>query len=182
MVQSLPSDEASKYIYVLTPDHGLIGARAQGVRELKSKLRPHLEDFCYSHLSLIRGKQGWRITNAQRLGKNGLGASAHTMLNRVYSLLKVLCAGEEPNQQLFEIVRNAHEYISTSKPSESKLKSLENLTVLRILSVLGYVGEDAGLRPLLDSSEITKEYLQKAQEKNTKLIKTINNSLKETQI
>ena len=181
-MQSIPSDEGSRFIYVLTPDHGLIGARAQGVRELKSKLRPHLEDFCYSHISLIRGRHGWKITNAQRLGQNGLGSSAHLMLNRVYPLLKVLCAGEEPNQKLFEIVKNTHEFVSKEKPDEENLRHLEKLTVLRILSELGYVGDEPELDEILGPVEVNKKDLEKTKEKSLKVVKTINNSLKETQI
>lgn len=95
---SSPSGEASKSYSIYTEDFGLVMARAQGVRKLDSKLRYNLDDFSFVTLSLVRGREFWRLTGAQRedLPKGGEVARA-----RVLSLVKRLVQGEERNDALF---------------------------------------------------------------------------------
>ena len=56
--------EANKYFRIFTKDFGMVGAMAQGIRLLQSKLRYSLQDYSYSKISLVRGKQVWRIVGA----------------------------------------------------------------------------------------------------------------------
>jgi len=60
---SRDAGEANKYYFLLTRELGLIHAFAQGVRELKSKLRYSLAELSYVKVSLVRGKEKWRLTS-----------------------------------------------------------------------------------------------------------------------
>src|SRR3989344_5676480 len=66
---ALPHGEASRYMVLYTREFGLVRAAAQGLRELKSKLRYSLQPFSLSVVNLVHGRSGWRIVNA-RLAKN----------------------------------------------------------------------------------------------------------------
>src|SRR3989344_4801484 len=95
---SMPLGEANKYISIFTRDLGLIRASAQGVRSVSSKLRYGLQDFSQSTISLVRGKNVWRVTNA--LPYKNLFASFKNdeskflLCTNVLSLVKKLVAGE----------------------------------------------------------------------------------------
>ncbi|MCX6713171.1 MAG: recombination protein O N-terminal domain-containing protein, partial [Candidatus Vogelbacteria bacterium] len=61
-----PSGEANKIFYLLTPDLGLVVAKAQGIRLLKSKLRFQVAKFSRVRASLVRGKEVWRLIGVER--------------------------------------------------------------------------------------------------------------------
>ena len=67
VISSSPQGEANKQLDLLTRDFGLIRATAQGVRWLKSKLRYSLTDFSFTHASLVRGKEFWRVLTRMNL-------------------------------------------------------------------------------------------------------------------
>ena len=64
VLKSVPTGEGSSYFYIFTKDLGLLVATAKSVREERSKLRYGLQPFSISNISLVRGKESWRITNA----------------------------------------------------------------------------------------------------------------------
>ena len=60
----LPSLEASKTLYLLTRDFGLIVAHARAVREHASKLRYGLQDLSHAYVDLVATNQGWKAVSA----------------------------------------------------------------------------------------------------------------------
>jgi recombinational DNA repair protein (RecF pathway) len=99
---SAPSGEASKVYSIYTEDFGLVRARAQNVRSLSSKLRYNLDDFALCAVALVRGKEFWRLTGAE---KEALDPSKAPARARVLNLLKRLVQGEEPNPELFAALK-----------------------------------------------------------------------------
>src|SRR5690349_10081885 len=65
IIDSRPSGEAGKLLYIFTKDHGLVMATAQGIRLEKSKLRYFIQDYSFGVYSFVKGKEYWRLTNAQ---------------------------------------------------------------------------------------------------------------------
>lgn len=65
IIDSRPSGEAGKLLYIFTRDHGLVMATAQGIRLEKSKLRYFIQDYSFGTYSFVKGKEYWRLTNAQ---------------------------------------------------------------------------------------------------------------------
>lgn len=102
----------------------MIRASAIAVRKMQSKLRPHLTDFSLVSVSLVRGRETWRITAARRF----LAAPPH--LIRPLLLVRRLVHGEMAQPKLFSILREA---FMGNMPETS--------AVLRILHELGYVDE-----------------------------------------
>jgi DNA repair protein RecO (recombination protein O) len=127
-----PLREADRVYSVLTRDLGLIRATAIGVRKDASKLRGSLEPLTLASISLVRGKEYWRITSAQTIENI---VSAPEVL-RPLILLEKLVQGEASNPQLFEAVQ---EIILSQKPDD---EMFEICLVASILFHLGYLNKE----------------------------------------
>ncbi len=125
---SAPSGEASKTYSIYTEEFGLIAARAQGVRLLASKLRYNLEEYSLATLSLVRGREVWRVTGAEKEPLPGSGAR---MRARILNLARRLVQGEERNDILFSALL----CLKDEKASETAI-------LAEILSGLGYLDKE----------------------------------------
>lgn len=130
-------------VTLLTSDLGIVRARAQGLRKPGAKMASALLTFVESDLVLVRGSEGWRVTNAIEL-KNwarALTSSAKVRAGRVVGLLLRLVAGEETDETLFPVFTGLLEALTED---ESLHDAAECLAALRILRALGL---DAGEVP-----------------------------------
>ena len=177
---SAPYGEANKFFFLYTRELGFITASAQSVRAIQSKLRFNLQDFSSVSVSLVRGKEMWRITNV------GFGVSfsqkgeAFQIWVRLCSLLRRLLHGEERNDSLFEIVSGVFSYLKSASISE--LHDAEAIAVLRILKSLGYMGSEDFLSPFMASSDFTPELLARMKTFRQTALSKINQSLRETHL
>ncbi len=124
MLAAWPLREADRTYTILTRDLGLVRASATGVRKEGSKLRGALEPLVLSEISLVRGKEYWRITSAEVLRS----LAAAPTLARPLALLQRLVQGEEPHPELFDAV-------------EAHLGAQEETLASHILYHLGYLKE-----------------------------------------
>jgi DNA repair protein RecO len=146
VVASFPEGEASKFLLIFTKDLGLVGAAAKSVRSEKSKLRYALQDYSMCGVSLVRGKDIWRIVNA-RPGinlyenlQNDRGKRSAAV--RLVSLIRKLVAGEERNEVLFDAVSKTFRFLLASDLTKDELVNFQLIAALRILYHLGYVGDN----------------------------------------
>jgi len=136
VLRERPQKEADRIYTILTRDLGLIRASASGVRKEVSKLRSALEPYSLSQVSLVRGREYWRITSAvlennlYTTFKNSKGLKP---LLKVFILLEKLIGGESPNQDLFDSVRRAVRHYD---PEDNMF---EPQLVAEILFHLGYL-------------------------------------------
>ncbi len=56
--------ESGLMLTLLTEDFGLVRAKAEGLRKPGAKLAGALQTLCESDVTLVRGKEGWRLTGA----------------------------------------------------------------------------------------------------------------------
>lgn len=178
--------EANSLFTIFTRELGMIEASAQAVREVKSKLRFSLRDFSLSELSLVRGKQGWKITSAV-LDSNfsdtfGPGSSALRLAARISSLLQRLVAGEEKNGHLFDMVAMALRFVAAAALTEEELANTECILVLAILHELGYLQDESAFRPFIGDISWSRELVQSAAPLRLKIVAQINTSLRESQM
>ncbi len=176
--------EANKYIFLFTRELGVVGAAAQSVRSIASKLRFSLQDFSYTRVDLVKGKQVWRITNAERQDAfSGIVADKEKM--RVYvkllGVIRRLCSDEEPNGALFELLYQNFSYLAEETFTKETLESFELILLLQMLKNLGYLRTFAGGEEFAHSP-MSQALLEKAQEKKGMLIQEINHALKESQL
>ena len=153
--------EANASVALLTPDLGLVYARAQGVRRSGAKLAASLATLAESSLVLVRGKESWRVAGAV-LEENWFAhikTCSRARASRVSGLLLRLVAGETYDSTLFLIMTSFFKAL-TELP-ENNHAAAEILAVIRMLAVLGLdTGEIPGEQQLFTPSildEITNE-------------------------
>jgi len=175
--------DANQFIDLFTRDLGLVRGVARSVRKERSKLRYSLQPYTISNVSLVRGRDVWRITGAvedyNAFHKFKDERNKLTILYNITALLKRLLQGEEQNKYLFDTVISFLIYLDESHLDEEELKALEYLTVLRILYSLGYVKKRG---EMFDSNNFHKEDLNKVLTDKSAVLEEINNALRESHL
>ncbi|MDD4803960.1 MAG: recombination protein O N-terminal domain-containing protein [Candidatus Pacebacteria bacterium] len=184
IIKSISVGEANKLYLLLTKDLGFIKATAQGVRLVKSKLRYSLQDFYCVNISLVRGKEIWRITSVQNTRQIKIIGNLKkiSVIKDIFALLLRLIHGEEKNEKLFECIETFYNFIFDNSLNEEELKDLETLVVLRILYNLGYFKKIEKFISYCDSSNISLLMLRDFNNIRKQAILEINLSLKETHL
>ncbi|MFM2357635.1 MAG: hypothetical protein RJA61_372 [Candidatus Parcubacteria bacterium] len=183
---SLPSQEANKFVFILTRDFGLVGAHAQGLRAGKSKLKYSLQDFSLSHLSFVHGKSGWKIVGAHsetsffsecKNNPSKLYVCAH-----IVSFLRKLVRGEEKDEKLFNIVESGMNFLGSQNLSYEEIGTFECLLMLRILHQLGYIGVHEEFGDSIVSNVWNTKHIEVIQKNRKKSVEIINKALKESHL
>jgi len=185
ILSSMNIGESNRFLYILTKDFGLLGVVAQGVRELKSKLRYSLNTLSHTYIDLVRGKEVWRATNTQSLG------SFSSLLNdkekialyaRLSSFLRRLMPGESAHERLFKEFLSGLDFLERETLNVEELRSFEALTVLRILNQLGYWGESEKFEEFLGEVVWSREELIRFSLVRIEANRYINHALKESHL
>ncbi len=177
---SINVGEANRYIDIFTPELGLVRGVAQGVRKLNSKLRYGLQDYSYGKISLVKGREVWRVINAERADQfNWIygDKDIFRLVCRIFGLLKRLIRGEEGDRIIFDDLNLAIGFMGGNIFSREELFLLEIVLVFRILQKLGYVGRDQRFDYLADFSAWEPGVLLINNETRAELLKQINSSL-----
>jgi len=169
-----PAGETNAYITLITPDFGLVQARAQGMRRSGAKLASALATFAESELVLMRGMEQWRIVGAV-LKENWFVRIRHVESRaravRVCGLLLRLVAGEIHNPNLFKVICGFFEALAILP--EDMHEAVEILAVLRMLAILGLdAGEIQG-----EASAFTPPLLAAIMKKRANYIARINHGI-----
>lgn len=186
ILKSVNFNEANKYYYIFTREFGLLKASAQGVRHMQSKLRYGLSDFSLSKISLVRGKETWRLTGAELVSDfkkiNSKERDKFLLISRIFSLLLRLLHGEEKNELLFDYLFHGLKFLQAEDLEKNNLEDFECVLALRILSSLGYIGQLGDFDQFNESPYFTKELLSTMSSLKSRAIFEINKSLKETHL
>lgn len=181
IIYSRPYGEAGKILSIFTRGFGLVQVTAQGIRFEKSKLRYQTREYSLGDFSLVRGKEYWRLTSAQE--RSGPRKDNLKFRARICFLVKRLIHGEEPKEEVFEVIGNSFVFMDLETnltPEQSS--TLESLTVARVLHWLGYIGEDGEFNDHVRSLDISPERLDLLKGKRDFLIRHINKALRESQM
>lgn len=178
---SAPSGEADKRLVLFTRDFGLVYATAQGVRVMKSKLKPHVELYSESFVSLVLGKGGWRLVGAalevNHFRELKSKRDKLIIVHRIFALLRRFLVGEGENVTLYETVSSGLSYLKFA--DENTVTAVETLLVLRILHNLGYVGEDPAVAPFLGDYTWNGEIVSEASKGIKQMVLIVNKSFRE---
>ena len=155
-------------------------------------MRCGLQDFSKSHFSLARGKGVWRITNVACQGNLYYLFCADKeklqIIARTASLLKQLLPNELENQNLYQIVIKAVDFLEKTALSGDDIKDFENIILLRILHNLGYFNETKLINKtetysiFLNDADWNKELLNKMNKIKRQAILDINTALYATHL
>ncbi len=176
--------EASRMYKLYTRELGLVHARAQGVRALRSKLRYNLEELAVVDVSLVRGKEFWRVTGAM-FDKNAPASSKtpnRFLRARAAALLAQLVQGEEKNEELFDSVYTAFSFLEQSESENVSIADMEIALVLKILSSLGYLGRPNEFEPIISTPAWSQEMLKGVESVRKRAIYAINYAFSHTQL
>lgn len=148
----IPLKESAALITLLTEEFGVVRARAEGIRKPGAKLAHALQTFDRCTATLVRGKEGWRLSGAV-LEENvflTLSRTARERASRVNGLLLRLIQGEVSDPALFPLFLQFIQTLQTG--GEDAQDAAECFTALRLLSHLGLdagtIPDDKGFSPL----------------------------------
>ncbi|MEK7585526.1 MAG: recombination protein O N-terminal domain-containing protein [Patescibacteria group bacterium] len=130
--------EADRLYDIFTERFGRITALAKSVRQLKSKLRYQLRDWQLVKLSLVRGKNVWRIVYTESRAGATLGQERERVLGRWLKLLDRLVVDEGRRPSVWREVWQAYFFLQTESLAPAALADYELLASLRLLEALGY--------------------------------------------
>lgn len=175
--------EANKSVTIFTRELGLIKAMVQSVRLGKSKLKFSIQDFSFSNIDLVKGREVWRITSAKNITSFPLARrdkESLVLMARISGLIERFCGAEIPLEVVFdELVQSL--YILDDCVDKETREALELHLVLRIMYELGYIGESNLLSKYLSSSFDKKETKSLLKERQS-IISHINKALFESQL
>ena len=170
---------------IFTRDLGLVLATAQGIRLEKSKLRYHSQEYSFGEFSFVRGKEFWRLTNADSV-RPDLDISRSSLTGRVAFLLCRLLHGEEAHVELFGHIERSFLFLEDStdsnKLSAEQMQTLESIIVFRILHLLGYIGTDKKLDARIIGEPLSTSLIDEAMKQRTNMNRHINKALKESHL
>lgn len=178
VVRSAPVGEDSKTLFLYTKELGLVRARAQGVRKLTSKLRYILQDGAHAQVDLVRGKEIWRIGSAAPFDHVHMETKESIATRtRVHALLVRLCAGEEANEDIFSALTRMEDLLLRVNKKE-EYRTVELISVMRILTALGYLAQDNNLT---DEDSFVSAVASDVARQH-RMIQTINSALQASQL
>lgn len=180
------SREANRTVFLLTRELGPLRAQAQGLRRMQSKLRYALQPPARAKVTLVHGRDNWRIVGAEEgehYWLNFKDKREHlSLISRLFSFLERILVGEEVNQRLFSIVDGAVNFVSAAKRAGRRtLFAAELIAVARLLSALGYFNYPAAAE-ILERASIISADIDFVHGEKEKFLAAVNASLKETHL
>jgi recombinational DNA repair protein (RecF pathway) len=170
--------EGDLRVELFTRDFGRIFGKATGARDEKSKLRYSLQTLAHVRVSLVRGVRGWRITGAESIpthfpnvkrGDIEERKEAHEETQktarqaRIFSLLRLLLAAEEPHEELYTLCSRQLACLDTDDD--------ELALVAALLTIQGFLrGGETG-------TDMYNFWKQEVTRSRQHVLETVNNSL-----
>ncbi len=177
---SYESGESDKTIVLFTRDFGLVRARATAVRSESSKMRYALQHFTRSHVSLVRGKRGWRAAGAAALHNAPGTPQSVGAFARIAELVMRLVGSDEKNEYLYLALADAH--AALAHKGVEAIPMIEIVCVARVLYSLGYISTEALQTALFTHTAYTGESLMEAETMRDTLLNSINKAILEAQL
>jgi recombinational DNA repair protein (RecF pathway) len=177
---SRETGEADRTYALYTKDFGLVRARASSVRSEKSRMRYALQNYSLAHVSLVKGKRGWRLAGATARKSAGDDMHGVAAFARISELTARLVQGEEKNDYLFAALAEAHEALM--RDVCEAFGTIEIVCVARILYALGYISNEALSSALFTHTAYTGEHLLEAETMRDKLLYSIDKAIAETHL
>ena len=153
----------------------------QSVRDLKSKMRFHIQKLSYVDVDIIQARDIWKLTgihekvSAMELVKTPW----YPLFEKIANLVERLCGGQEINSELWKILESVFQLYTTSKDTHH-FELLEILIVARILYSLGYWESDSVY--IKNINNYTEDVLHWVNVNKVVLVQKINQALKDTQL
>jgi len=176
-----PSGERHNFITLFTREFGMIRAKAQSVRSADSKLRYALQEFSYIEVSLVKGKDIWRITNALPIYNIYFELrnrqNIFIVIAKIFVLLRRLMPEDGCESLIFNDLENVCKNVQRIEYTERSIQTIEWLFILRMMCFLGYSHKKNFANLCEDEIIWTNEYLDSISLYRNSAITSINNAL-----
>lgn len=132
---------ADRSYLLFTREAGMLYADARSVREERSKQRYALQDFSLVRVSLVKGKQVWRIGSIEPVHNyyhQASGKQARGGVVAVFRLLRRFMKGEEASTELFDFVLASLQVLEDLVDNHFVAEVVQ----LRVMAYLGYVDKN----------------------------------------
>ncbi len=137
---------ADRSYLLFTREAGMLTALAKSVREERSKQRFGLQEFSLIRVTLVRGREVWRITGVEpveNLYFSSDNRARRLFIRRAIQSLRRVIHGEVSHPELFDDLLH---FCRLVPPETAGV--LQVAFLLRMLHMLGYVAPDALLLPI----------------------------------
>lgn len=143
----LARNESREYglaLTLLTEEFGLVRARAEGLRKPGAKLASALQTLSESDVTLLRGKEGWRLTGALLCENHfsALSPESRDRAGRVASLLLRMAPSDAQEAGFFAPLSEFLRIL----PSQS-LEEQDTAECHTVFALLVHLGLDSGIVP-----------------------------------
>ena len=179
VLKSSEQGEADKLFSLYTKDFGLIRARASAVRQERSRMRYALQNYARAHVSLVKGRRGWRVAGASALAIVSGAQPGTAVFARIAALVLRLVHGDEQNDYLYETLVGAQDALMQAPPAAV---TVEIVCVARVLFALGYLSADALETELFTHTTYAVPHLAEAEGLYEELLSSVNKAIAETQL
>lgn len=170
--------ETDVLLYIYTFDFGLVVARVSGIRQVASKMRQHALPLRYIRVSLVRGKELWRVVGLMQLDLiewASLNQAQKELLSKIANLFRYFVHGEETSVLLFgELKASLNFLVDLDQPN--LYIDFECVFALRFLRRLGYVADDKKLSLFWADSKWSQKLLNEFTPFRKEAISLINQS------
>ncbi len=148
IIKARPSRDADISLLLFTEQFGLLNnATAKSARQIKSKLRYSLQSLSFSSISLVKGREVWRVTSAKKyisLYDRRLPLIYRSLFARLLAFIERFCPRETPEPKIFDQLKQLSSLVfkreaEKAAPSAIFVESLELIFMLKALYELGYV-------------------------------------------
>ncbi|MFA6463612.1 MAG: recombination protein O N-terminal domain-containing protein [Candidatus Paceibacterota bacterium] len=174
VIASKEHGEADRIFKLYTKDFGMIFAIAKGVRHLKSKLNPHLGIGGRVKISLVKGKEFWRLIEAVKYDEDNIPVRSRKHFAKIMAVVSRLVHGEEKNPEVYNSLLGLYKALF-GLPLNC-LEGLELIASTKILSGLGYSGSEELFKTIYQSSFCEEDAVLALGEKS-KIILMVNKAL-----
>lgn len=127
VIESYDQSENDRVYKLFTREFGMIIAHAKSIRKLESKLRAHIRPRSVCLVTLVKGKEVWRLVGGEEV------ITTEDNIHEVTNLVKRFIRGEGAHKSLYD---RLIEFLSVSKNYELKISVL--LLYYILLVELGY--------------------------------------------
>ncbi len=188
IIKNVPHGEADSLLSIFTEELGFVFASAQGIRYEKSKLRFAVQKLSFCHVSLVRGKGIWRLTNAVPIEDNFTNIDVEIVdaISRIFKLLERLVNGENSDEKLFSIVLSGVNFLKNIQNlddfTKESILDTEAVIVLRILNRLGYIGSNEQINFYVLNDSWEGAVIERMKNERKDALKVINSGIRESQL
>jgi hypothetical protein len=141
-----------------------------------------MEEYSYGEFSLVKGKNGWQLTNVSNVGNFFFEAKEYSRktLAQISSVLVKMIQGEVEQSDIYETVLNSFAYLSNTE--KENVHSVEIVTVLRVMNFLGYVETTDEIKKLTSQLNLDDSLVEYVSRNKIGLVGIINKAIKASQL